>query len=167
MAKLLSLILFCAGLLTFNGNLFAEIPQVDYQQQEIQKESFSKPKWEKLRSKVKIHEPKPKKKKEEETRKNKNNFNWEIDPDVKLIIKWSLFVVLIGLLLFLVMHTLGINPFRPKNNSNTIHFDVETLSEHLDEADLDPFLMDAIKSGNYKLAIRIYYLQIVQRLNYT
>jgi hypothetical protein len=95
-----------------------------------------------------------------------NNTDWELNPASKLIVKWSLFAVLTILLLFLVLYTLGINPFKKKKNGQTIRFDIESLTEHLDEADLDPFLMEAIKSGNYKLAIRLYYLQIVQRLHY-
>jgi hypothetical protein len=157
----------CCWLLAAPYTVYADA-QENYQQQQVQKGSFSESEWKSLKNKVKISEPKPKKKKEEAAKKepNKKPTYWDLDDNVKQVIKWGLFLVLIGVLLFLVLNTLGINPFRNKKIQSGIHIDIETIAEHLDEADLDPFLIEAIKSGNYKLAIRLYYLQIVQRLNY-
>jgi hypothetical protein len=150
----------------FLTGLSPAMAQPAVEEQEIQQGSFSQPTWEDLRQRIKINEPKPEVKDAEEAN-DKRKSSWEVDPGVKLFIKWALFVLLIGFLLMLVLYTLGINPFRKKKNGQSIPIDLETIAEHLDEADLDPYLMEAIKSGNYKLAIRLYYLQIIQRLNFS
>lgn len=138
--------------------------QHKYMEQPVTPNSFDKNEWDKLKNKIKIKEHQPKKKKE--AKKNTDNFNWNlnISPKWSLIIKWSLFALLIGLLLLLVIRVLGINPFNKKSDSNKINISLDELEDHLDSASIDPHLYAAIKSKNYKLAIRLYYLMIIQKL---
>ncbi len=41
---------------------------------------------------------------------------------------------------------------------------VDNLDQYLHETDLDRFLRDAVAQGNYSLAIRLYYLQVIKDL---
>lgn len=166
MPKHLQTLLFCICCLISISIVWAEeIPSTN-PPEPVHKESFSQSKWETLRKKIKIKGSKPTPQEEEKKSSEKKDPSWELDPTAMLVGKWSLFTLLTLLLLFLVLNTLGINPFQKKKNGLTMRLEVEALSEHLDEADLDPFLIEAIKNGNYKLAIRLYYLQIVQRLHF-
>lgn len=136
--------------------------QTEYMEQPVTPNSFDKKEWNDLKKKLKIKEYKPKKKKIEK----KNNTKWDlnISPTASLIIKWTMFILLIGALLFLVMRVLGINPFNKKSDKNTINISLDELEENLDTASIDPLLYAAIKAKDFKLAIRLYYLMIIQKL---
>jgi len=135
--------------------------QSDYMQQPVTRSSFDKKEWNDLKKKLKIKEYEPKKKKKESKKKD---WNLNISPTWSLIIKWTLFALLIGALLFLVLRVLGINPFNRKRDKNKINISLEELEEHLDTASIDPHLYAAIKAKDYKLVIRLYYLMIIQKL---
>jgi hypothetical protein len=136
--------------------------QNEYLKQPVKPFSLNKNEWEILKKKLKIKDYKPEKKKEVKPKK-KNSFN--IPAKWSLIIKWILFALLIGALLYLVLRVLGINPFRKKTESNKITIALDELEENLDTASIDPHLFEAIKNKNYKLAIRLYYLMIIQKLS--
>jgi len=139
--------------------------QQDYMQQPLSPESFDKEEWTVLKKKLKIKEYKPEKKDEKkDKKKDEKKWDLQISPTWSLIIKWTLFAVIIGALLFLVLRVLGINPFSKKTEQNNIHISLEELEENLDTASIDPHLYAAIKAKNFKLAIRLYYLMIIQKL---
>jgi hypothetical protein len=46
-----------------------------------------------------------------------------------------------------------------------VEITLENLEQYLQETDLDRFLREALTQGNYSLAIRIYYLQIIKNLS--
>ena len=92
--------------------------QQSYMQQPVKAESFDKKEWTDLKKKLKIKEYKPEKKKEKKPSKNLPQLN--ISPTWSLIIKWTLFAIIIGALLFLVLRVLGINPFNRKADKNKI-----------------------------------------------
>jgi hypothetical protein len=136
--------------------------QQTYMQQPVKAESFDKKEWTDLKKKLKIKEYQPVKKKEKKPSKNLPQLN--ISPTWSLIIKWTLFAIIIGALLFLVLRVLGINPFNRKADKNKILISLEELEENLDTASIDPHLYAAIKAKDFKLAIRLYYLMIIQKL---
>jgi hypothetical protein len=136
--------------------------QIEYLKQPAKPYSLNKKEWEILKKKLKIKDYKPEKKKDIKSKK-KQSFN--IPAKWSLIIKWILFGILIGALLYLVLRVLGINPFTKKTDPNKINIALDEIEENLDTASIDPHLYDAIKIKNYKLAIRLYYLMIIQKLS--
>jgi hypothetical protein len=144
--------------------------QDTYSSQPLQPNSLNKKEWTELKKKLKIKDYQPEKKKEEkkknDTIKKNKNKGWElnISPTWRLIIKWVLFGLLLAALLFLVLSVLNINPFIKKSDANKINIGLDELEENLDTAAIDPHLYEAIKNKNYKLAIRLYYLMIIQKL---
>lgn len=134
-----------------------------YSTQTINPNSFDKNDWNTLKKKVKIKDYKPKKKNDD---KEKEGINWlmNLTPETVKIIQWILFGILFSILLFLILKLLGVNPFYRKADRNKINISLDEIEENLDTAAIDPYLYEAIKTKNYKLAIRLYYLMIIQRL---
>ena len=137
--------------------------QEAYSQQTISPNTFDKNEWKILKKKIKIKDYKPKKKKED---KKQEDTNWlmNLTPETVKIIQWILFGILFSILLFLILKLLGVNPFNRKTDRNKINISLDEIEENLDTAAIDPHLYEAIKTKNYKLAIRLYYLMIIQRL---
>ncbi|MFN8283556.1 MAG: hypothetical protein U0U67_10100 [Chitinophagales bacterium] len=138
--------------------------QESYQNEQLKQEELNKTKWNELRKDLKIDEPLPKPKEEKKEVKKKESKGINVPKKWIPFIKWSAFGIIIALLLFIVLKILGINPFIKTNDRNKIVIDIENIEENLDLADIDPFLYEAIKSKNYKLVIRLYYLMIIQKL---
>lgn len=127
--------------------------------------AMDKKEWKELKKKLKIKDYKPAQKEPaKKTKKKGPKLAPDLSPDMRMAIKWGLFALVIGLLLYLVLRVLGINPFIKKGDKNKIHMALEELEDHLDTAAIDPHLYTAIKSKNFKLAIRLYYLMIIQKL---
>lgn len=85
------------------------------------------------------------------------------------ILTWIFIAIAIGLIVWLVMRAIKEgNIFSPANKK--IKLDGETIDiEHIEEnlaeiGDLDPVIQQAIRQGNYTLAIRLYYLAILKAL---
>jgi hypothetical protein len=56
----------------------------------------------------------------------------------------------------------------PRNStlaSDGVQITLENLDKYLHESDLDRFLKEALSTGNYTLAIRLYYLQVIKNLS--
>lgn len=140
--------------------------QQEYQSAPVQPAHMDKKKWEALKKDLKIIEPKPEKQKEtkEKTKKQKEVKPLHINPKVLAVLKWTSFIMMNTLLLFFVLKILGINPFRKKSDKNNLQFSLEEIEDNLDKIQLDPYIEEALKNKDYRLAIRLYYLMIIQRL---
>ncbi len=140
--------------------------QQEYQTSPVQPAHLDKKKWEELKKDLKINEPKPKEKKEtkEKPKTQKEQQPFHINPKVLAVLKWTSFIILITLLLFFVLKILGINPFLKKSDNNNLQFSLEEIEDNLDKIQLDPYIEEALKNKDYRLAIRLYYLMIIQRL---
>lgn len=147
---------------SYSDSLSSSINKVDVTQNTPVKK-LDKTEWENLKKKVKIKDYKPTPIKEEKT-KTQKPLDFSVSPTTALIIKWTLFGISIVLLLWFILKALGINPFRKKTDKNKIRYGLEELEENLDTADIDPHLYAAIKNKEFNLAIRLYYLMILQRL---
>lgn len=139
--------------------------QKQYEEQPLTIKKINKEQWTALKQKIKIKEEKPKK---TEKKKSAEQKEWELNlpPAVRLYIKWMLFGGILLALLLLVMKVLGINPFKGKTSRKNISITLEEIEDHLDTAAIDPFLYAAIKDKNFKLAIRLYYLMIIQQFSF-
>lgn len=122
---------------------------------------FDHAQWNTLKQKLKIRDYAPEKPK---AKKDRKAWKLNISPAWASVLKWSFFILLILLLSAIIIYTLGIQPFRKQDNNTTTEVSAEQLEENLDKADIDPHLYAAIKSRNYRMAIRLYYLLIIQKL---
>ncbi|MEZ5054230.1 MAG: hypothetical protein R2807_05610 [Chitinophagales bacterium] len=133
----------------------------------IQTDSFNKATWIELKKQLNIKDYQPEAKDEQtlntENTDEQKDWSKSLSPKTVKIIQWTAFAMLLLALIYLVLRVLGINPFI-KNKQNSIPISLEDIEENLDTADIDPHLYKAIKSKDYKLAIRLYYLMIVQKL---
>jgi hypothetical protein len=160
--KIIIVLLILAGYCSSMDMRAQESSQLQYEKTYVKPVHFNEKEWTTLKKKLKIKDYPPKKKKTE--KKKKSNWEFYLSPKARLIIKWTLFGILISALLFLILLLLGINPFKKTADKTKINIALEELEENLDTAAIDPHLYAAIKSKNFRLAIRLYYLMIIQKL---
>ncbi|HNA40233.1 MAG TPA: hypothetical protein PLR84_12050, partial [Chitinophagales bacterium] len=79
-------------------------------------------------------------------------------------IKWTIYIIIFGILMYLIFRAINFSIFN-KNKKLKTKFSIEEIENDLNNAEIDPHLYAAIKSKNYKLAIRLYYLKIIQKLH--
>lgn len=169
--KIILFIIFCT--LCFYG--IAQDTTADYKRGKAQQQSyleqpvtpntFDKEDWKTLKKKLKIKDYKPEKE-EPKLSNDKKGKPWSksLSPQTVKIIQWIVFGILFLALVYLILRVIGINPFNKSIDKNKINIALDELEENLDTAAIDPHLYEAIKSKNFKLAIRLYYLMIIQKL---
>lgn len=120
---------------------------------------------------------KRKKKKERERRErtessnNDNGPNYGegslFDGDWSSIFKILFFVIVIGLLVFLTLRLVGGNPFlmNKRVEKENINYSIEDVEADIHKSDLEGFARHALDKQDYKLAVRLYYLQIIKLLS--
>lgn len=86
------------------------------------------------------------------------------------ILTWVFIAIAVGLIVWLVIKAVKEgNIFVPNNRKiklNSEVIDIEHIEQNLDQIDdLDPIIAQAIRQGNYGLAIRLYYLAILKALS--
>ncbi len=116
---------------------------------------------------------KRKKKKEEpqetNTSTNDNNLGRGslFDGNWAGVFKILFFVVVIGLLVFLTLRLMGGTAFlsNKKIDKDNIEYSIEKVEADIHKSDLEGFARHALDKQDYKLAIRLYYLQIIKVLS--
>lgn len=75
-------------------------------------------------------------------------------------------VIFIALLVILIVKLIG-NPGKKVGSVDIsdLEYTLEQLEENIHESDLDRFLRLAIDEGEYRLALRVYYLMVIRRLS--
>ena len=86
-----------------------------------------------------------------------------------VLIKIAIIVLAIVIFALLINQFLGDMIFTPRNKKidrkRAIEFnDLESIESNLDEANLDDFILEALNTQDYRLAVRLYYLKILQSL---
>lgn len=178
--KIILLFIFCCICLVSTAQdttadyATAKVKQEEFSQQPIQPNSFDKEEWKKLKQKLKIKDYKPEKidttsatdslTTKSDSLTNKKSWTQNISPQSVKIIQWFIFGGIFLLLVFIILRVLGVQLFIKDNKKASLQISLEELEENLDTAAIDPHLHNAIKSKNFKLAIRLYYLMIIQRL---
>ncbi|MFN0274465.1 MAG: hypothetical protein ACKVPJ_01870 [Chitinophagales bacterium] len=77
-----------------------------------------------------------------------------------------LFIVVIGLLVYILLRIFGKDIFAPNKKVKTdASATITDLDEKPMESDLERFLREALQRKDFRLAIRIYYLMILQALH--
>ena len=163
----------------------AQNPRDEYYRTMIETKEFDKAHWQKTIKEINYGEDKATSVTDEdydeefdideinaqENRRNKNN-PWSGE---NLSSFWSIFLKILfvaGVLLIIAVLLISIlgkgnifNPSGKKINAGTTSFSLEQIEEKLHESDLDRFIREAVGSGNYALAIRLYYLAVIKELS--
>ena len=74
-------------------------------------------------------------------------------------------IVIVGLLALLVYMIMNGNFKANSKVKGKPIITIENLEDNLQDADVDPFLQDALASGNYRMALRLKFLKLMQTLN--
>jgi hypothetical protein len=143
-----------------------ESEQERYQEEKVSGQVFEKEKWESITKSLDYSET-PLEKEEEEP-EQRIEYNPETTAAWSSILKFLLIAVAVGLVIFIIANLMGGESlFSPRNRkiSRKPEITLENLEENLQEAEIDDFLTQAIKEGNYTLAVRLHYLAIIKALS--
>lgn len=113
----------------------------------------------------KVKEEKKEEPKEDQIYKDRSVDTPSMSSSTREVLKYSLFAVVIGLLVFIVFRLvggglLGANQKISKDEAYLL----EEIEDNLEEANIKTPLEDAVGAENYSLALRLYYLSILQAL---
>ena len=139
--------------------------------EDIKIEKFDEQQWNDLKDETNYWRNKKKKKKKEdqndetvhEERPVRSKGMGEINFGPLMYVFIGVFICL---LVYVLLRVFASELFgSSKKISNEASFSLEDIEDNLEEAPLQRFLREALESGSYKLAIRVYYLSILQELN--
>lgn len=140
---------------------------VEYRSQKMSVRKFDNARWKKIVGNTDYNEKKPEKKKDE-TKSGESDGNRAIAPWGGAAFRLIAYLVLIGvviLLLYLVLKNISLKQKLTK--TNIAREDYEAPVENIEEIDIDNWLRQARAEGNLRLAIRLYYLGLLKKLNET
>lgn len=165
----------CLLLSTTLGSMLAQSIGEDYVEQEIESRSFDQANWESLSESLDYSgkPPKPKKEREEPTSTpdTEEPFDFGDMSFLSPILKVVLFIVVIGLLGWLIYAFIQRNElsFAPPTEGDASEEEdlsnIERLEEELDKRNVDPYLLKAEQEDNYHLAVRLHYLALLKQLH--
>jgi hypothetical protein len=151
--------------------LAQDIDIESYESASIKEHDFNKANWEKAvqglnYSKKKIEEEE----KPQEEQPVENDFDWDgsiFNGDWSNFFKIFFFVIVIGLLAFIIIRLMGNTMFlsNQKVNKTGLNYSIEKVEEDIHKADLEDFAQQALKQQDYRLAIRLYFLQTLKLLS--
>jgi len=145
-----------------------------YESRSIKEHDFDKDKWEQATKGLNYSKEKKAEEKEEEEEELEQTPRDDFDFDGSIFNgNWSdffkvfFFIVVIGLLAFIIMKLMGSTAFLSNQNVDKtgLQYSIEKVEENIHEADLEDFARHALDKKDYKLAIRLYFLQILKHLS--
>jgi len=140
-----------------------------YQQEEVNKRTFNQSDWEQAVGDIDyskdLERAKPKKKKEPKERRD-ISFNPGFSKSFATVL---LVIIGIALLVLLLRLTLGAQAKarNKKIKATQEAISLEEIEENLTANDPTNLIDQAIQNGNYRLALRLYYLKIIRELSLT
>lgn len=137
----------------------------EYLTEELEVEKFDRDEWKKLTEDIDYSEKKIKEKKKKEPQ--------EFNPEgVAAIGKFLMYLVIaigVGAIIFIISKLITEGNFSFKKNrkikAGSVTYDLDEIEENLPDVELKTPIEKAIADGNYPLAIRLYYLSIIQELS--
>lgn len=122
-------------------------------------EQLDRKTWEAFVEKADYFKPEP----EEKTNNNVRRSTGEINLS---FLKYIFIGIAIALIVFVLLRVFASELFQTKRNRKRgTEFTIDQLEDNIEEAPLYKWLREAIESKQYKLAIRVYYLIVLQELN--
>lgn len=152
-------------------SLKAQGPTEEYNRSEVVERDLDYERWEQLTKDVQYEVEKPKEKKEKPTDPDRNVDRDSNPPPSWDLGEWSapaklililFFAVLIGVIIYYVVQNQ--NKKIDKTPVPTEEEIIEKIEENIEKSDIDSYLAKAIAEGNYSMAIRLYYLNILKSL---
>ncbi len=163
---------FCILLfLNFSGVIWAQ----GYDSQPTLEKSFNKGKWEKIKEGIDYNESKVKEQKEKPNQKSRrgessgdNSSSTSSNQVIfqnNTFFKYLFFTLsILGLILVILKIIKNQRIYKKIPIANKVK-NIEQTIDEVEETDLEALLSESIKSNNYKLSIRIYYLIVLKVLS--
>ncbi|MBK7409620.1 MAG: DUF4129 domain-containing protein [Saprospirales bacterium] len=94
-------------------------------------------------------------------------------PDPKKAMGWAIVLkvlavlAVIGIIVLILFNLMGgASLFGPKNRKfgGKLEINLDNIEAHLPDADMPGFIRDALSAGDYKMAVRLHYLSLIQAL---
>lgn len=146
-----------------------------YMESDAPQPKMSSSDWEKAVNGVNFGKAKAPKKEEpeeeEEAQKDVNyddsNFDWSfgLNKTVASFLLGFIILAIVILIVVLIVRQVKQTDVRIKPQSDGDTYNIEDIEENLPESDLQRYLRLALEAEDYKAAIRIYYLAIIQSLS--
>ena len=163
----------CGWLIVVSSLIVCDIQSVQAQNPEQEKYDSSKlnpselkrEDWNKQKNAyqyVDDEKPKPKKKDEPlKVEEKKSKWNWDINTQV---VRTILICIVVGILILVIILLLRKSNWVFNKKVNDKHLLIARLEENLPESDIDPHLSKSINEKDYRLAFRLYFLLLIQKL---
>lgn len=134
-------------------------PQKAYMDEPVRTRSFGEAEWKKTTRGLN-YTLRPRKQAPEKKRREGPGI-WSVNagPVMRLFA-----VASFALIAAFILRALILSPRDKKIRESRLSFTANDLEKDIPESELDLYLAEAIRSGDYALAVRIYYLQALQRL---
>ncbi|MFN3405282.1 MAG: DUF4129 domain-containing protein [Cytophagaceae bacterium] len=145
-------------------------PESNYEKENIQIKRINENDWENITREMNyLEKPEKQKKKEEKKQEKKKEDKPSKDFDfagLEQFIKVISYIIAIVLIVLVMAKVFNLNIFgRNKRFETRETLTIEQLEEALHESDVEKFLREALERKEFKLAIRVYYLQILKELS--
>jgi hypothetical protein len=137
----------------------------EYQSEQVELRKFDNLKWKEIAGETDYNEKAPEKPKSKE--QSQNNLP-SLAPWGGAVLRLIAYVVIAGvviLLLYLIIKNITFDVKLRKTKVTREDFDVPV--ENIEEIDIELLLQQARREGNYRLAVRLYYLGLLKKLNET
>ncbi len=139
-----------------------------YGKEDIKQKDFDKESWQKAKAGL-DYTIKKDPKEQEKIRKNTTTPSPKLSGALVEFLKWFFIIGAIILIAFLILKFVGEGNILGKSGKKiyapSVKIDLEQIEENLQNAELDPFIKQAIAQKQFSLAIRLYYLAIVKELS--
>lgn len=95
-----------------------------------------------------------------------NTFGIEIPPGTLNVLKWLIYIVMGGLVIYLIVRMFVNERFEAIFTKKAKSFaDIEIAEQHIEAIDFDVLLSDALKKKDYRLAVRFHFLKLLKKLS--
>ncbi|NKI31880.1 DUF4129 domain-containing protein [Croceivirga thetidis] len=95
-----------------------------------------------------------------------DTFGIQIPPGTLEVLKWLIYIVMGGLVIFLIVRMFVNERFEAIFSKKAKSFaDIELAEQHIEAIDFDSLLKDALKNKDYRLAVRYHFLKLLKRLS--
>jgi hypothetical protein len=133
-----------------------------YQSEKINIKKFDQKKWKEIIGSTNYDEDKKKK----EAEKKKANNPIRFAPWNSEILKIISFMVITALVIFIIYYIVkNISVSSKLKKTSLSGENGESAIENIEELDINTLLQKALKEGNLRLAVRLYYLALLKKLN--
>ncbi len=159
------LVVVCSFIVCDIQTTYAQNPEQEkYDSSKLNSSELKKEDWSKQKDAyqyVDDEKPKPKKVEHKKIEEKKLNWNWNINTQVARTI---LICIVIGILILVIVLLLRKSNWVFNKKINDKNLLIARLEENLPESDIDPHLLKSINEKDYRLAFRLYFLLLIQKL---